>query len=111
MPSRASVNVTVPVAVMLVRIVGVGVGQNLMGMRVAVGFADRIIRPMTVLVVGIVNVPVFVFQSFVGVFVFMTLGEVQPDPDRHQKARQDKRRGDWFGKQDQRNGGTHEGGG
>ena len=84
MPSLASVSVGVPMTVVLVWIVGVAVGHHRMDMRVTVRFTNRIIRSMVVLMMGIVDVAVLVFQGVVCVLMLMALGKVQPDPDAHQ---------------------------
>jgi len=49
--------------------------------------AGRIVRPMRVLVMFVVRMKMVVFHGLVTMFVFMVLGQVQPDPRAHQRRR------------------------
>ena len=54
---------------------------------------------MLVLVVLVVDMLVFVLQRFVLVFMFVTLRQMQPDADGHQRPSDNKRQSDFFPKQ------------
>ena len=74
------------VAVMKIRVVRMGVLQAGMNVFVRVRFARRIVRPVRVLMVVVVGVPVFVAHEAVDMGVIMPLGQVQVDADQHQCA-------------------------
>ncbi len=75
------------VMVVDVRIMRMRVDQLLVTMPVRMGFARRIVRTVSVLVMDIVVVKMFVFHWFVSVQVFVALGQMQPDPNNHQRCR------------------------
>ena len=77
-------------AVVDVRVVRVGVSHRRVVVRMAVGFAGRIVRTVLVLVVFVVNVTVVVGHRLMVVFVFVPLGQVQPDPHAHERSGQEK---------------------
>ena len=70
-------------AVVQIRIVRVSVPQWRVPMRVGVRLAGRIVRPVRVLVVRVMNVPMLVLERLMDVLVLVPLGEVQPDADAH----------------------------
>lgn len=67
-----------------VGVVDVAVPQGLVPVRVGMGVADRPVVLMAMVVV--VAVAVLVLEGFVGVFVSVPFGEVQPQTDPHQHA-------------------------
>ena len=72
------------VAVVDVRVVPVGVAQRPVLVGVGVRLRAVPVEFVDVLVVFVVAVPVRVLQRLVLVFVFMALGQVQPDARAHQ---------------------------
>lgn len=74
-------------AVMRVRVVLVRVGYRFVGMYVSVAHSGGNRLVVFVLVVFVMNVPVVVGDRLVGVLVFVTLREVQPDAERHENCR------------------------
>jgi hypothetical protein len=82
-------SVSVPVAVMEIRIVRMAVPQANVAMPVRMRLARRIIGPMYVLMVLIVHMPMFVLDLLVQMFVFMPLHqmEIQTDPHQHRGKR------------------------
>ena len=80
------------VAVVQVGVVGMPVHQRLMPVPVAVRFPARIVRPVGVPMVLVVNVPVRVLHELVPMLVLVPLGEMQPEADRHEASR-DKQAG------------------
>ena len=71
------------VAVVQVRIMRMLVHHSRMPVEVAMRLAGWIIRPVPMLVVGIVHVPMLVLERFVGVLVFVPFGEMQINTDPH----------------------------
>ena len=49
-------------------------------------FTGRVIRAVGVLVMLVVGVGVLVFHRLVTVLVFVTLGQMQPDPQHHENG-------------------------
>lgn len=80
-------------AMMDVGVMGVGVPQRGMSVRMSVRFAGRIVQPVFVLMVGIVFVLMVVKHFFMFMFMFVSLGQVQVDPDAHQDRRRKKGHG------------------
>lgn len=66
------------VAVMHVGIVRVLVPQLRMDVAVAVRLAGRVVRPMSMAMMFVMDMPVLVLQRLVLMLVFMLLGQVQP---------------------------------
>jgi hypothetical protein len=69
-----------PVPVMSIRKMNVKVRQGKMGMPVAVGWTLWTGVFVGVLMVGPMRMVVFMIHLFVRMVMFMTLGQVQPDP-------------------------------
>ena len=61
-----------------------------MVVRVTVGFAGRVVRAVGMLVVFVVDVGVVVRHLHMVVFVYVPLGQVQPDSDAHEASGQEK---------------------
>ena len=61
--------------------------QLLVTMPVRMWFTRWIARTESVLVMLIMGVKMFVFHWFVSVQVFVALGQMQPDPNNHQRCR------------------------
>ena len=63
-----------------------------MVVRVTVGFAGRVVRAVGMLVVFVVDVDVGVVVRHLHmvVFVYVPLGQVQPDSDAHEASGQEK---------------------
>jgi hypothetical protein len=74
----------VAVAVVDVRVVGVGVGERLVLVRMSMGFPGVHAWFVRVPVMLVVKVGVAVDDPIVRVFVCVLFGEVKPDPDRHE---------------------------
>src|SRR3546814_18651286 len=72
-----------PVAVMAVGHMRMGMAQADMGMAMAVRLAGRVLRIVAVPVVQVVDMAVAVGQRRMVVFMHMTLGQMQPDAQRH----------------------------
>ena len=83
-PDASDKELSVSVSVVDVRVVGMRMDQFLVSMPVRVRLAGRIVRRVCVLVMLVVVVKVFVFHRFVPVQVFVPLGQVQPNTDRHE---------------------------
>lgn len=88
-----------------VRVVRVLVPHRRVVMPVGMGLAGWLAIAMGVLVVGVMDVIVFVIHWLVSVLMFVTFGEVQPDPDPHEQCSADKWQGDRFSEQHERQGG------
>lgn len=86
-------SMAVLVAVMKIRVVRMGVLQAGMNVFVRVRFARRIVRPVWVLVMLVVGVPVFMDDAAVGMGVIMPVGQVSIDADQHQRASHEQLRG------------------
>ncbi len=71
-----------------VRVMRVLVGQCLVGKQVAVVLSDNDMGLVRVLVVLVMHMPVRVHQRLMGMRMFMSLDQVQPDPQAHQRAGQ-----------------------
>ncbi len=76
--------------VMNVRVVRMTMHQLRMPMPMRVRLAGRISRSMRVLMMLVMDVRVFVFQSLMPVFMFVPFREVQPHPQAHQNCRHQK---------------------
>ena len=74
------------VSVMRVRIVAVSMHQPFMDVCVHVGFASIPRERVRVPVVLIVHVRVCVLLNLMSMHVFVMLGDVQPDTDRHEHS-------------------------
>src|SRR5438034_4379814 len=74
-----------------------------MPMPMRMRLAGGIVRPMRVLVMFVVRMKMVVLHSFVTMFVFMVLGQVQPDPRAHQPRRDEKAESDSVSQQHNRN--------
>lgn len=79
-----------------VRHVWVPMTQSLVPVPMGMRFTWRIVRPVLMLMVLVVNVPMRVLQWLVLMLVVMVLGEMEPDAEPHQQPRQDKLDGDWL---------------
>ena len=91
-----------------VRKMGVFVGQDRMPMRVAVRLAAIPVEIVFVLVMRVVNVWMGVFERLVRVLMLVTLGQMQPDPNPHQRGGDPERRRRRFAQQQDGDGGTDE---
>ena len=78
---------------MNVGVMGMGVPQRGVSVRMSVRFAGWIVRPVFVLMVGVVFVLMFVEHFFMFVFVFVALRQVQVDSQAHQDRRRKKGQG------------------
>ncbi len=78
---------------MNIRVMRMSVLQGEYELFVRVRLAGRIIRPVWVLVMVIVGVPVFVNHAAVNMRVIVPLGQVQIDAGQHQRAGHDQSRG------------------
>ena len=78
---------SVTVSVMQVGIMRVLVHHRRVTMRVGVRLAGRVAGAMRVPVMFIVDMPVLVLHGGVGVLVLVALGEMQIEPDPHQRRR------------------------
>jgi len=76
--------------VMDVRRVRVTVREPCVGVLVGVRFALRIARIMLVLVVLVVLVPMRVRERLVRMEVLVALGEMEPEPERHERCRREE---------------------
>src|SRR5580658_6900406 len=79
-------------AMMDVRVVGMPVPKGLMPMPVRMGLGHRPVVSMAMMFV--VGVAVLVLDGLVHMFMGMTFGQMQPDAERHQQARNDQLRRD-----------------
>src|SRR5215213_4844653 len=82
----------VPMPVMDVRRVRVTVRQRLVRVLVGVWFAWRIVHTMLVLMVLVVRVPMPVRERLVRMEVLVALGEMKPEPERHERCRREEQR-------------------
>ena len=69
--------------VMQIGIVGVLVRHRRMAMPMTMGLVGRVVRAVLVLVVRVVDVPVFVLQRLVRMFVLVRFRQVEVEADRH----------------------------
>ena len=76
-----SVGVIVPVVE--VRVVGVPVRDRRVPVAVGMWLARRVARRVFVLVMEVVDVAMGMPQRFMGVFVIVSLGDVQPHAETH----------------------------
>jgi hypothetical protein len=76
------------VPVVEVRVVGVPVRDRQMPVTVRVWFARRVTGGVFVLVMEVVDVAMGMLQRFMGVFVIVSLGDVQPHAETHQTGRE-----------------------
>ena len=86
--------------VVQVGIVLVFVEDRRMAVPMRVRLANRIVRPMGMLVMVIMTVPMLVHHLGVSVLVLMLFGDVQIDAKRHQGARKDQGKRDRLAKHD-----------
>ena len=98
------------VPVVNIRVMGMGVRQCLVFVRVAVRLSRWIVGGVFVLVMFIVDVAVFMLHRLVCVFVFVSLRKVQLDADAHECCRHTKENGESFLEDHQRQYGPDEGG-
>ena len=84
------------VPMMDVGIMGMGVGQCLVFVRVAVRLSWRVVEGVFVLVVFIMDVAVFMLHRNVPVFVFMAFRKVQPDAHAHDRSGHAEENGESF---------------
>ena len=80
------------VAVVQIGVVDVAVPHRFVAVPVRMRLARWVARSVRVAMVLVVDVPVFVLHRLVVVLMNMALGKVQPEPDGHQQAGQDKAR-------------------
>ena len=66
-----------------VRVVGMGVSDLFVPMRMAVGFTGRVSRLVDVLVVCVVRVQVVVLQRLVPMLMLVPFSQMQPDARGH----------------------------
>ena len=62
------------------------VAQRLVTVPVRMRFSDRLVVSVLVMVMVVMHMSMLVFERFVGMVVFVSFGEVQPEPDCHQHA-------------------------
>lgn len=105
--ARESSNVSM--TMVQVRVMRMTVHQIAVAMGVAVRFARRIVRFVTMRVVWIVRMEMLVFQALVCVTVFVTFGEMQPQPDGHEQPCQYQALRRRFAEQGDRQGSSDEG--
>ena len=96
------------VAVMLIRQMGMGMGQRRMFVPVRVRLGP-LVAAVRVLVVLVVDVTMIVSHIFVLVLVGMLLGQYEPRRSDHQCKRDAERNGEGFPKRENRNRGADEG--
>lgn len=84
--ARRPLAVGMPVPVMDVRVVRVSVFERGVDVFVDMRFAGRIVRFVRMLVMFVVAVAVLVDQGVMQVKMVVPLGQMQPDPDQHQRA-------------------------
>ena len=75
-----------PVTVVNIRIMGMGVFQPLVAMRMGMRLSRRIVRRVPVLVMLVVNAFMFVVHRLMNVPVRMNLGQMQPHTCCHQHS-------------------------
>ena len=78
------------VPVVNVRVVDVRVSHRLVFVLVAVRLSGWVVRGVFVLVVFVVDVAMFMLHRLVLVLVFVSLSEMQPDADAHERRRHAK---------------------
>ena len=76
--------------VMNIRVMRVPMHKRAMLMPMAMRFTRRRIRPVGVLMVFVMNMPVFMFQRRVRMFVLVALRQMYPKAHCHKGARRDK---------------------
>jgi hypothetical protein len=86
---------SVPVLVVHVRHMRMRVFQPTVAVRVRVGFAGRVLRPMAVLMVLVMHMRMRVHQWFMYMLMLVVLGHMQPDSNRHQNTGDNE--GDGYG--------------
>jgi hypothetical protein len=74
---------TMPMAMMQVRVVRVSVYERGVPVPVRVRLAGRIGDSVLVLVMFVVTMPVLVLHRFVDVFMHVPLGQMQPQTEAH----------------------------
>ena len=84
----------VPVSMMQIGIMRVFVPHRLVLMPMRVRFSYWPV--VVVLVMIVVDMPVFVRKRFVKMFVFMPFGKMQPKPQSHQQRRESQVGGQWL---------------
>ena len=87
--SFCSIDMSVPMSVMEVRVMRMLVPHWHVPVPVAMWFTSLIVWAVRVLVVGIMNVPMLVLDRIVLVLMLMRFGQVQIKADRHQDSRAD----------------------
>jgi hypothetical protein len=80
-----------PVSVMHIRRVRMCMFETTVLMPVGMRLADWIVRSMPMLMMLVMNVRVHVRHWIMDVFMLMTLGDVQPNPYRHESASRKER--------------------
>lgn len=68
----------------------VGVGHRLMPMGMGMGFARRVVWPVRMLMMRVMDVPVGVLQCLVNMLVRMAFGKMKPCANRHEKSGQNE---------------------
>ena len=91
-----------------VRIVRMAMHQPNVPVGVGVRFTRHHVGAMGLPMVLVVHVPVLVLHVLVCMLVLVTLRQMQPQPDRHQAARNEQGRGDRFPQHRNRQRRTHE---
>lgn len=76
----------VPVCMMHIGRMGVGMLYLAVYVRVRMGLSGRILRSVRMLMMGIVDMEMFVGHRLVNMFVFVMLGGMEPDAERHQNT-------------------------
>ena len=84
---------SVPVAVMGIRVVRMPMPEEDMRMPVCVRLAERVIRPVAVPVMIVMNVAVLVIDRRMFVLVLMPLGQMEPHADAHEYPCDDELQG------------------
>ena len=79
-------SVLMPVPMMEIGKVRMLVHEWTVPMPMAVWFAWRVARPVIMLMVCVVHMPVLVVHGFVQVLVLMTFSQVYPQTNRHEAA-------------------------
>lgn len=74
------------VAVVDIRVMGVGVFHPRMLVAMRVGLSDGIVRRVRVLVMFVVDVQMLVLHRLVNMGVFMPFAYVQPNANQHEQA-------------------------
>src|SRR5678816_2584193 len=83
---------SVPMPMVNIREMWMRMNQLTMLVPMRMRLPRRIIRPVHVLMVLVVNVRMFMFQRFVLVDMLMPLRQMQPNPRRHQSGRRQQPR-------------------